>query len=917
MQRIVHQGGIRSQWLLQRLLFVCLIIVLSSISSSATHNRAGEITYEQTGDLSIRATIVTYTRTSSFSADRDSLTLYWGDGDSTFVKRSNGIGEELPNDIKRNEYTAEHQYPSRGTYKLSLSDPNRIAGILNVDFPNSVNIRFYIETTFTLLEPRFQGRNNSVILLQPPIDFACNEQVFTYNPNAYDADGDSLSYELVAPFSDEGVEVPNYVLPDQISSGSDNVVTLDSKTGDFRWDAPKSLGEYNITYKINEYRNGVLINSLIRDMQILVRACPDDNMAPTLETDSELCVVAGEIVEIDIIALDIDVDEILTITASGGPFELIDNPAVLSVENAQANSTLGASIRWQTTCDHVSEQSYQIVVRVTDEITRPMTSLATLKTITIKVVAPAPQSLDAINENGVVTLTWDNPYQCDQGENFRGFSIWRKINSSDVGIDSCQGGLQGQGYERIIFLTNEISLGRFIARDVEIDPGKIYCYRILAEFGLETTAGNPYNITQSITSDEVCIRSSGEEPLITNVSIDRTDIGNGALTLAWINPDSNAIDTTELTGPYLLEVQGANNLSGSNLSVIETYTYDSREFGSIKDTALAIGNLNTESSSHSYVVSFESGIRPDNFRATSDVASSVFLSVIPSDSQVTLVWEENVPWNNYLYRVYENTNGSEILVDSSTSSGVRIENLENGTEYCFRIESFGSYRITGVPEPLINFSNLSCAVPEDDVAPCPPSISVSSICDSEQPISSGDYENIVRWSYNDASCSQPSDLDYLNIYFSEDESGPLVLIDQLDVDEGLFIHQLQENIAGCYAISAVDVIGNESEQSEKICIDNCPTFDLPNTFTPNNDNSNDIYRPRQNRFIDRIEFEVYNRWGEKVYETMDPNINWDGTNLNNKDLAEGTYFYSCMVFEKRVSGVVEGELLKGTIQIVR
>jgi len=247
-----------------------LFTVLVTQVAWSTHNRAGEITYEQIDDLTIRATITTFTRTSSFSADRDTLTIFWGDGDSTVISRVNGNGEELPNDIKRNEYVGEHTYSTRGTFKLSVIDPNRIAGILNIDFPNSVNITFYLETTFTLLEPRFQGRNNSVVLLQPPIDFACPGEVFVYNPNAFDPDGDSLSYELITPFSSEGLEVPNYVLPDQISPGDDNQVFLDPTSGEFRWDSPQALGEYNITYRINEWRGGNLINSLVRDMQILV-----------------------------------------------------------------------------------------------------------------------------------------------------------------------------------------------------------------------------------------------------------------------------------------------------------------------------------------------------------------------------------------------------------------------------------------------------------------------------------------------------------------------------------------------------------------------------------------------------------------------------------------------------------------------
>ena len=212
---------------LYRYILTLGLLILALADVHATHNRAGEITYEQIGELTIRATITTYTRTSSFAADRDSLELTWGDGTSEFVLRSNGDGRELPNDIKVNYYIAEHTYPTRGTYKLSVTDPNRIAGILNIDFPNSVNIQFYIETTFTLLDVRFQGRNNSAVLLQPPIDYACVDEIFTHNPNAYDPDGDSLSYELIPPKQEEGVDVPNYVLPDLISPGPENIVTLD------------------------------------------------------------------------------------------------------------------------------------------------------------------------------------------------------------------------------------------------------------------------------------------------------------------------------------------------------------------------------------------------------------------------------------------------------------------------------------------------------------------------------------------------------------------------------------------------------------------------------------------------------------------------------------------------------------------
>lgn len=56
-------------------------------------------------------------------------------------------------------------------------------------------------------------------------------------------------------------------------------------------------------------------------------------------------------------------------------------------------------------------------------------------------------------------------------------------------------------------------------------------------------------------------------------------------------------------------------------------------------------------------------------------------------------------------------------------------------------------------------------------------------------------------------------------------------------------------------------------------------FFLPNAFTPNGDNINDILRLRSN-FIDKItgfELQIYNRWGDLVFKTEDPLEGWDGT----------------------------------------
>jgi gliding motility-associated-like protein len=72
---------------------------------------------------------------------------------------------------------------------------------------------------------------------------------------------------------------------------------------------------------------------------------------------------------------------------------------------------------------------------------------------------------------------------------------------------------------------------------------------------------------------------------------------------------------------------------------------------------------------------------------------------------------------------------------------------------------------------------------------------------------------------------------------------------------------------------------------------NCgePDVFIPNAFTPNGDLNNDQLFIR-GEFIESLEFEVYNRWGELVFETKDKTIGWDGNYKNNPAIA-GVYSY--------------------------
>ncbi len=906
--------------IIARVISIVIVSIVSISTIHATHNRAGEITYEQIDDLTIRATITTFTRTSSFAADRDSLELFWGDGTFSFVRRSNGNGEELPNDVKKNTYIATHTYPTRSRYKLSVTDPNRIAGIQNIDFPNSVNIQFYLETNLTLLDRRFQGNNSSAILLQPPIDFACTNQTFVHNPNAFDPDGDSLAYELIPPFQGEGEEVPNYNLPDEVAPSDSNRVSLDPVTGDFVWENPPVQGDFNITILIKEYRNGLLINEIIRDMQILVLACFDENLQenniPTIETVDELCVIAGELIEFDVLAQDIDTSQRLILEATGAPLLLDSVDVRFNVIRNLVPSPHQGTFRWQTSCDDIAETYYQIVFKVTDNFLGINGGAATLKTVRIKILGPSPEDVIAEKVSSSENLiSWQSPYACDESELFQGFSVWRRSSSTNINIDSCVGGLEGLGYQKVIFLTNDVVNGRYQAIDADVPQGDIYCYRVVAEFAQLTDSDNLYNQTASLPSEESCLLFNRQKPYLTKVSVQNTDSNNGTILTTWILPSPDEIDTVEASGPFTINLERGIGLNPSNYEDLSNSVVTAQRFIELTDdTTFLDQDINTTESPYSYVVSFQNS---QGFQTNSSSGSSIFLTLQPGDESLSLDWSSNVPWNNEYYLVYEIDNGVRNLIDSVNEESTIIRGLNNGQEYCFVIEGFGNYGVTEVAAPLINLSQEACGAPRDNEPPCLPSFDITTAC--EQSVIDDDlFTNVVRWSYDQSNdCEEPDDLAEIVILYSPTEDESKIELDRVNASLNIYEHDLTDNISGCYAIQAIDFSGNVSATSSTFCVDNCPSYMLPNTFTPNDDGSNDIFTPTVNRFIDRIEFEVYNRWGQVVYRSDKPSINWDGTNLNGTPLKEGTYFYTCIVFESRVSGVVEQEeVLKGYIQII-
>ncbi len=149
----------------------------------------------------------------------------------------------------------------------------------------------YVEAAFNNLA--FQG-NSSPYFSIAPIPFVCNNQYFTYNNGAVDPNNDSLATEIVNPLSGNNCSTaptnigfnpasPSFSIPNNPIQ-TNNSFVLNSATGEINF-TPSASGTSALAIKVKEYRNGLPVGYVMRDVQVQVlNGCT--TTPPTLTVNS-------------------------------------------------------------------------------------------------------------------------------------------------------------------------------------------------------------------------------------------------------------------------------------------------------------------------------------------------------------------------------------------------------------------------------------------------------------------------------------------------------------------------------------------------------------------------------------------------------------------------------------------------------
>lgn len=267
-------------------------------------------------------------------------------------------GGNLPG-IQQYTYQATYTLPQQcSDWRIGFSECCRNNAITNLSNPG--NYELYVEA-------RLNNTNglcdNSPFFTSLPVPYVCAGDQFFYNHGAVDVDGDSLVYTMINPLDDAGVNVP-YASGRSVTNPMATVsgFSFNSQTGQMSA-TPSGTQQAVVTVRVDEYRNGVLIGSTMRDIQFVVINCPANNLPQASgvngSQDYFIEVCAGAQTCFNINTTDADASQTVTISWNNG----IPGGTFTSSGGNRPTGTFC----WTPSVSDIRPNSYQFTVLVQDD----------------------------------------------------------------------------------------------------------------------------------------------------------------------------------------------------------------------------------------------------------------------------------------------------------------------------------------------------------------------------------------------------------------------------------------------------------------------------------------------------------------------------------------------------------------------
>lgn len=349
-------------------LFILSVLLIFSISfkANATHLMGGDIT------VGLDSGGSTYTLTLSLYRDVLGIPLYSAEtvnmyayntttGQYDFVTAysipqntalSTTLLPSFPYGVEVGIYTQTLSLPA-GKYQFIYNTCCRNYAIANASAPGTESLVLYTDLEV------FSSTANSTpqCLTMPLAYFPINVPAY-YNPLPYDIDGDSLAWSLDTPIgqtsylyspSPTPIRVAGFATPPGAATGP---FTMNAYTGEITW-TPNTLGNFIQAFKIDEYRGGTQIGSIIRDMQYVI--IPDTStdsiwcsaitatMHDASENTSYIYYTPGTEITYNIDGHCLRASDFLKLDAYGAPFTMA-SPATFT--SSRVGTTISGTMKW-------------------------------------------------------------------------------------------------------------------------------------------------------------------------------------------------------------------------------------------------------------------------------------------------------------------------------------------------------------------------------------------------------------------------------------------------------------------------------------------------------------------------------------------------------------------------------------------
>ena len=868
----MHQffmNRISVQTLRKPLLLLPLLLLLWCQQTIANHVKGGYIEYKYNGVGSTAGTssytiTVTVFFSCTTSGPKDAVYLGIFNAGTNVLYTSKSISYSSSKTISKTSYSPCMSNPpsicyelrtfvytvslpdiSAG-YTLAVQDALRVSGIVNISNSGNSGITITAMIPGTINSVDYH-QNNSPNFLFLDTAIVCYNGNFSYPFQATDSDGDSLSYSfgnglnVANPSGQTASNVPGsppytsltYTSGYSGTSPLGSSVTIDAVTGLLSGTAPSTTGEYVVAVYVKEWRNGVLIDSIKKELQIYVYNCTLS--AASLKSSYTNC---------DTYSVPFQNES----TASNVTSYLWDFGV--------ASITTDVSTAAAPTYTYTSAGTYTVKLKVSNSL-----GCQDSATTTVKVY---PGFTPNFNYTG---SCYQAPFQFNDAT----VAQYGSVNSWSWNFGESSSSTNTASTNNPTHTYN--SAGTYtVSLNVASSVG---CSGSISK---TVTANDKPNLTLPFTDTLICTIDT--LPLIANV------IGTG-ITYSW-SPNYKIDDVTISNPKVWPKDTTVYTVTVTQNSCVTTgsITVNTLDFITVTlpaDTTVCKTDsfrINTISHALQYLWSPATGLSSTSTKypmayADNDITyyvtanlgkcqdqTAMHVKVVPypqvyAGADTSICYGTQAQLNANMVAAYFNWSPVNTLTNSSSLSPIASPTAT--TPYIIKVTD-----TLGCPKAVYDTVTVYVI----------PKIVVFAGNDTSvvigQPLQlNATANNGLTFNYKWNPTSWLSDPTIYN---------PIATFNS-SVDSITYL-VTATTAEGCYGTDAMTI---------KVFKTNADIF-MPNAFSPNGDGKNDVFKPVLVGISKMTVFSIYNRWGQMVYTTSQHNKGWDGT-MQGKKQDPGTFVY--------------------------